>query len=208
MLAPAPAFATLPIIGFVVGIAAGTLPTGWIARRYGRRAAFMVGTGFGVATGLSPRSASCSARSRSSASRTFFGGLYAAVVQSFRFAAADRRPGLPPRALSWVMAGGVFAGVLGPQLVTWTMDLWPPYLFAASFLAQAVIALLAMAVFAGLDLPRRPPTDLGQRPAARARSRASPASSSAAICGDRDLCADEPRHDLGAARHASAAACR
>ena len=33
------------------------------------------------------------------------------------------------------MAGGVFAGVLGPQLVNWTMDIWPIYLFAGSYLA-------------------------------------------------------------------------
>ena len=86
---------------------------------------------------------------------TFLAGLYGAVVQSFRFAAADgASPAFRPRALSWVMVGGVFSGVLGPQLVTWTMNLWQPYLFAASFLAQAVVALIAMAVLAGVDLPR------------------------------------------------------
>jgi hypothetical protein len=59
------------------------------------------------------------------------------------------------------MAGGVFAGVLGPQMVQWTMDVWPPYLFAASFLTQAGIALIAMAVVAGVDSPPPPPSDLG-----------------------------------------------
>ena len=56
---------------------------------------------------------------------TFFAGAYAAVVLSFRFAAADCvPPERQPRALAAVMAGGVFAGVIGPQLVTYTMDLW------------------------------------------------------------------------------------
>ena len=59
------------------------------------------------------------------------------------------------------MAGGVFSGVLGPQLVTWTMDLWQPYLFAASYLAQAAVALVAMAVLAGVDLPRPVRADAG-----------------------------------------------
>jgi hypothetical protein len=55
---------------------------------------------------------------------TFFGGVYQAVVLSFRFAVADGvSPECRPRAMSAVMAGGVFAGVLGPQLVTFTMDL-------------------------------------------------------------------------------------
>ena len=70
---------------------------------------------------------------------TFLGGLYGAVSQSYRFAAADGASAeFRPKAVSWVMAGGVFAGVLGPQLVQWTMDIWPPYLFACSFVVQAV----------------------------------------------------------------------
>ena len=86
---------------------------------------------------------------------TFLGGLYGAVSQSYRFAAADgASAAYRPKAVSWVMAGGVFAGVLGPQLVQWTMDIWPPYLFAFSFAAQAVVALVAMAVLAGVDAPK------------------------------------------------------
>ena len=63
------------------------------------------------------------------------------------------------------MAGGVFAGVLGPQLVQWTMDIWPPYMFAFSFAMQALVALVAMAILAGVDAPKPAPTDLhGGRP--------------------------------------------
>jgi MFS family permease len=59
----------------------------------------------------------------------------------------------------------VFAGVLGPQLVQWTMDIWPPYLFAFSFVMQAVVALVAMAILAGVDAPKPAPADLhGGRP--------------------------------------------
>src|SRR5229473_560375 len=70
-----------------------------------------------------------------------------------------------PKAVSWVMAGGIFAGVLGPQLVQWTMDVWPPYLFAFSFVVQAAVALIAMAVLAGVDAPKPAAADLhGGRP--------------------------------------------
>jgi MFS family permease len=160
-LAPSAALATVPISVFVVGMAAGTLPAGWIARHHGRRAAFIAGTGCGALTGLLAALAVLAGSFPLYCAATFLGGLYAAVVLSFRFAAADgASEAFRPRALSWVMAGGVFAGVLGPQLVTWTMDLWPPYLFAASYLAQAVVALIAMAVLAGVDLPRPAPADL------------------------------------------------
>src|SRR5947199_9689758 len=51
-LAPDMSFATVPISMYVVGLAAGTLPTGAISRRFGRRVAFVVGTGCGVLTGV------------------------------------------------------------------------------------------------------------------------------------------------------------
>src|SRR3954466_11575196 len=47
-----PALVTAPVSLFVVGMAAGTLPTGWLARRFGRRVAFMVGSGLGCLAGL------------------------------------------------------------------------------------------------------------------------------------------------------------
>jgi len=63
------------------------------------------------------------------------------------------------------MAGGVFAGVLGPQLVQWTMGVWSPFLFAFSFVVQALVALVAMAVLSGVDAPKPAPSDLhGGRP--------------------------------------------
>ena len=51
-LAADPALATAPVSVFVVGMAAGTLPTGWLARRFGRRTAFMTGSFFGFMAGL------------------------------------------------------------------------------------------------------------------------------------------------------------
>lgn len=160
--------ATLPISVFVLGMAAGTLPAGWIARHYGRRVAFVAGTAFGCLCGLTGALAIVVNALPLFCLATFFGGLYAAVAQSYRFAAADgASAAFRPKAVSWVMAGGVFAGVLGPQLVTFTMNGWPPYLFAASFLAQASVALVAMAVVATVDLPKPAAIDsAGARPLA------------------------------------------
>lgn len=154
-LAPTPALATLPITIFVVGMAACTLPSGAIAQRYGRRAAFLAGTVCGVLVGLLAALAVVIGSFWLFCAATFFGGAYAAVVLSFRFAAADCVPAdKRPRALSLVMAGGVFAGVIGPQLVTHTMYLWMPYMFAATFLAQAGVAALSALILAGIRLPK------------------------------------------------------
>lgn len=163
MLAPTKALATLPISIFVVGMAACTLPAGVIAQRHGRRAAFMIGTGCGVVGGLIGTLAVLRASFWLFCVATFFGGVYAAVVLSFRFAAADcATPERRPRALSAVMAGGVFAGVIGPQLVTYTMDLWQPYLFAATYLGQAAVAAISLLVLAGVRLPAPTAADVGK----------------------------------------------
>jgi MFS family permease len=155
MLAPDKALATLPISIFVVGMAACTLPAGVIAQHHGRRAAFLTGTGCGVLVGLLAALAMVLGSFWLFCLATFFGGAYAAVVLSFRFAAADcAPPERRPRALSAVMAGGVFAGVIGPQLVTYTMNLWLPYMFAATFLAQAAVAAMSAVILLGVRLPR------------------------------------------------------
>jgi MFS family permease len=165
-LAPSLSLATVPLSMFVVGMATGTLPTGAISRRYGRRTAFIIGTGCGVLTGLLGAFAILHALFWLFCGATFLGGLYGSVAQSYRFAAADgASPAYRPKAVSWVMLGGIFAGVLGPQLVEWTMDVWPPYLFAFSFVVQAAVALVAMAIVSGVDAPRPAPADLhGGRP--------------------------------------------
>jgi MFS family permease len=160
-IAPDVALATVPISMYVVGLAAGTLPTGAISRRYGRRVAFVVGTGCGVLTGLLGSWAILHSSFWLFCAATFLGGLYGAVAQSYRFAAADGTSvAFRPRAVSWVMAGGIFAGLLGPQLVQWTMEFWQPYLFAVSYLVQAVVAVIAMTILAGVDLPKPAAADL------------------------------------------------
>ena len=182
-LAPDISFATVPLSIYVVGLAAGTLPTGAISRRYGRRVAFIIGTGCGVATGLLGAFAILHGSFALFCGATFLGGLYGAVSQSYRFAAADGASAeYRPKAVTWVMAGGVFAGVLGPQLVQWTMEIWSPYLFAFSFVMQAMVALVAMAVLAGIDAPRPAPSDLhGGRPLFRIVRQ--PRFIAAALCG-------------------------
>ena len=160
-LAPSVSLATVPISMYVAGLAGGTLPTGMISRAYGRRVAFVIGTACGTLTGLLGALAILRGSFALFCFATFLGGLYGAVSQSYRFAAADDvSAAFRPKAVSWVMAGGVFAGVLGPQLVQWTMDIWSPYLFAFSFIAQAAVALAAMAILAGVDAPRPAPADL------------------------------------------------
>ena len=153
-LAPDKGLATLPITCMVIGMWLGTLPVGALARFFGRRFALQVGSAFGVMSGLISYAAVLNGQFWLLLVGTFCGGLYAAAHQSYRFAAADTASeAFRPKVVSWVLAGGVFAAVIGPQLVIFTKDLLPPYLFAASYLGQSACALIAAAVLLFVKVP-------------------------------------------------------
>jgi MFS family permease len=159
MLAPDRSLATLPISTMVVGIWAGTLPLGFLAKRYGRRTAYASGAACGTIAGLIGYAAILQANFWLYLLATFFGGLYAASHMSYRFGAADTASAeFKPKAISYVMAGGLFAALLGPQLVIYTKDLMPPFLFAVSYLGQASFALIAGLII--LVLFRAPQSDV------------------------------------------------
>src|SRR5438067_10551148 len=62
------------------------------------------------------------------------------------------------------------------------MDIWPPYLFAFSFVVQAAVAAVAMVILSGVDAPKPAPADLhGGRPLLQIVRR--PRFIAAAICG-------------------------
>lgn len=103
-IAPSPTLATLPVTIFVLGMAACILPFGALARRRGRKTVFMTGTGAGVLTGVLAALAVVLGSFWLFCIAAFFGGAYAAVAVSFRFAATDGVSGeRRARALSLVM---------------------------------------------------------------------------------------------------------
>jgi predicted MFS family arabinose efflux permease len=158
MLAPDKALATLPISIFVLGMWAGTLPLGALARRLGRRNALQISTACGVIAGLICCSAVLQGSFLLFNLGAVFSGFYATGHQSYRFAAADTASeAFRPKAISWVLLGGVFGAVLGAQLIIGTKDLWAPYLFAATYIGQAALALLSGLVLMLLNIPKPPP---------------------------------------------------
>jgi MFS family permease len=155
ILAPDKTLATLPVSIYVIGMWLGTLPVGALARRYGRRAAFQAGTVCGVVTGLICCVAVLQGSFLLFNLGALFCGAYAAAHQAYRFAATDTASeSFRPKAISWVLVGGIFAAIIGPQVVILTKDVWAPYLFAATYLAQAAVAALAGVTLIFLKIPR------------------------------------------------------
>lgn len=149
-----PALATAPISAFVIGMACGTVPAAMLMGRFGRRTGFLIGALTAMAGGLGGMMALFQASFGLFVVATFVSGVSQAFVQQYRFAAADTASDrFKPKAVSWVMAGGILAGVVGPQAVIATMDLFDPILFAGPYAAQAGLATLSCLVLAFLRAP-------------------------------------------------------
>lgn len=156
MLAPIRCLATLPISLIVAG-AMVTAP--WLSgfmQRHGRRAGFLVGAAGGVlgsglaAWGLSLGSFPVFLLG------SFLTGTYMAAQGFYRFAAADTASeAFKPKAISWVLAGGLLSALIGPQLVKVTNDLFP-VTFLGTYLAAMGIGLVGSLLFLLLDLPTPP----------------------------------------------------
>jgi MFS family permease len=178
--------ATLPVSAFVLGTAIGTLPAGAIMRRYGRRVGFMGAAAFGVVTALLASFAVFRGNLPLFILACTGSGFVGAFVQQFRFAAADTASdSFKPKAISWVLAGGVLAGVVGPQTVIATKDLFSPILFAGTYMAQACLSFLAMLLLAFIRIPKPAPKRSGAPAAGRpiGRIMAQPRFMVAVACG-------------------------
>ena len=150
--------ATLPITAYNIGVAIGALIANAFMRRMGRKLGFMIGTVIGflgmIFSGLTITMASfwlfCAALA--------INGIAGGFVQQYRFAAADRGTSdFKPKAISWIMAGGIAAAIIGPQLVIYAGDLAQPVPYAGAFYAATILFVLSFVALSFLN-----PSNLSQ----------------------------------------------
>lgn len=162
-IAPNPAMATIPLAAQFLGTMLATMPASLLMGRIGRRAGLVTGGLFGIASGLLSTYAILQASFALFIAGGLLYGVFAAFSQYYRFSAADAadvsaaedKLATRARAISLVMAGGLVAAFLGPELAKATQDLIPPFLFAGCYLAIAVVALFATLTLLFLDIPMR-----------------------------------------------------
>jgi MFS family permease len=153
-LAADKALATLPATAITIGTALGTIPASLIMRRVGRRSGFIIGSGFTMAGGLVGAWAVVLESFWLLIGGGLLMGVASAFAQLYRFAAAEAvSPERRGRAISLVLAGGLLAGFVGPQLARYTADLAATR-FVASFLCMPLLGLLSMTLMLGLRLPK------------------------------------------------------
>lgn len=154
-LSPDPAYATLPISAMVVGTALSTVPASLFMQRTSRRRGFMLGTATGVFGGALAMVALFGHSFALFCAALFICGIYQAFAGYYRFAAADAASDeFRPRAISWVMAGGVAAAFVGGQLVALSSEWLGPVPFVGGYATCIVLSLIAFVVMSFLTIPK------------------------------------------------------
>jgi MFS family permease len=160
-IATNPQLATAPIAASFLGTALATVPASlWMARA-GRRPGFVAGALLGTAGGVFAALGIWMGSLLMLSSGTFLVGVYQAFAQFYRFAASEvATVDFRPRAISFVLAGGIVAAFLGPTLGTLGRQLLATD-FVGSFLLLAAVSAIAAGLLLGLRVPPAPSEDPG-----------------------------------------------
>ncbi|KZW98318.1 major facilitator transporter [Pseudoalteromonas luteoviolacea] len=143
MLSPSTSLTTLPIAMQMLGLLLTTVPASLVMAKTGRKLGFSLGNVIGtlgafigfVSLSLSHFYLFCVA--------TFLIGVGIGFATLYRFAAIEASD-KPARAISMIMASGVIAAVLGPNLAVWVNHHFPAINYANSFLALTCVYLIAL----------------------------------------------------------------
>ncbi|MCC6948598.1 MAG: MFS transporter [Bradyrhizobiaceae bacterium] len=164
-LAEDKSLATLPVAAMMVGTMAATVPASLMMGRFGRRAGFTLGATFAIAGGAFAAASLAAGWFVVLCLAHFLIGAYQGFAQFYRFAAADAAsPAFRSRAISYVLAGGVVAAIVGPQIGSMTSGLSASAPFVFSYIAIVALSLLAVALATFINVPA-PATDKGALPA-------------------------------------------
>lgn len=154
ILAPNPCIATLPLSMLILGSALSARPLAQFMQSHGRRAGFMLAVAAGAVGAAMSAAGLWIGSFWLFMAGSFLTGIYMAAQGFYRFAATDTAPAeFEARAISWVMAGGLAAAIIGPALVRMTNDL-TAVPFLASYAAVIGLNLLGPFIFAFLDIPK------------------------------------------------------
>ncbi|MCE0504609.1 MULTISPECIES: MFS transporter [unclassified Roseivivax] len=167
-LAGNPCFATLPISLIIIGSMVSASPLASFMQSHGRRAGFFVGATGGALGGVIGAAGLWFASFPLFLLGSFMTGIYFAAHNFYRFAAADTASeAFRPKAISYVLAGGLISALIGPQIVKLTSEAFVvPFL--GTYGAVIAVNVLGAGLFAFLDIPK-PAAPSAETPAGRSR---------------------------------------
>lgn len=153
-LAPNKAYATMPLAAQFLATMLTTIPAALLMERIGRKAGFMLATVFGISGATLAALAIASHQFWWFMAGSVLLGVFNGFGNYYRFAAADAVDDRhKSRAIGYVMAGGVVAAFIGPNLARWSKDLIDAAPFAGGYAALVVVYFLALVALSVLRLP-------------------------------------------------------
>ena len=152
-LSPASWMATLPVMGYVVGGAFSTSIVAKTQNHFGRKISFQLGLLVAVFSALLCAYAASTRNFWLLVCGTFIAGYYSANGQLYRFAAAELTTASQrDKAVSWVLAGGILGAVVGPNLASWTKNLFETP-FLGAYLTLSIAAIIGIIVMQCIHFP-------------------------------------------------------
>lgn len=186
-LAADKSWATLPLAAQFIAAMLTSIPASLFMDRFGRKQGFLFAVLFGAGGAIVATLAIIHGEFWWFFMAAILFGIFNGFGSYYRFAAADAvDTALKGRAVSYVLAGGVVAAVVGPNLANWTRESIVAAPFAGAFASMIVIYALAFLTLSFIRLPPKPVrNDLNTAPAVRSLRviACQPAFIVALICG-------------------------
>lgn len=166
-LASDPAWATLPLALQFTATMLTTLPASFLMRLIGRRSGFALGISIGIVGALIAFHGIFERSFLIFVVGSMMIGCFQGFAVFYRHAAADTASqSFRSKAISLVLAGGVFAALVGPELSKWSYDLFSPVIYAGCFIVVACVQALSFAFLYFVRIPpaAKPPEGVHVRP--------------------------------------------
>lgn len=166
MIASDPAFATLPVSLSMVVVALSTAPLSMLMQRHSRKTIFLICALSGVVGAMVAAAGLFLDSFVLLCVATLFLGPFQASAQYYRFAAAESvSTSSAPRAISYVLVGGIVAALVTPTGSAFFNDLFLPYFYVGAFVFSALLCALALVPLSLLKRPGKARAAAGQEEA-------------------------------------------
>ncbi|MDB2696616.1 MFS transporter [Alphaproteobacteria bacterium] len=155
MLATNPSYSTIPLSLQFLTIALTLIPVSLLMGKFGRRLMFLLGS---LAAFIG-----CLIIAFSIIDKSFYLFILGSILlgfsqanqQFYRYAASDNVPNnLKSKAISLVLAGGVIAAVVGPEVSRYSFDLFPDYIYLATYLLAASIQIINFTILTFIKIKK------------------------------------------------------
>jgi predicted MFS family arabinose efflux permease len=148
---------TLPMAIQMLGVMTASIPAGIVFARLGRKPGFWLGCAMSIVGSLTFALAVWRADFVLYCFAALPAGLGFGISQHLRFAAAEvAAPEARARAISLVLAGGVVAALIGPEIVKDTNGLIHGWRFLATYLTLPILPMLTAILLIFVQVPPPP----------------------------------------------------